>query len=820
MAYGKRYFFTFNSLDTGDTPDQGDSYICEIHQKDYAGGATQILKQRNPVVIEYPNSAKNKLESLRGSRAVLRLIATELFGLADLYSEDERTWLLKVFRKESVQNHTITWSLNETPTEGFVDVNLQVWVNGVTVVDQFTNGSGSFQINKGDTIKAIAYTLVSWPAGHPGMNLEVSTRPTLRTVVNSASLEQEFTPGEDITIAAYGTLSSTDYMAIRSAVFTTDCSGGTGTQITFTKTYSSNTSQSSAQALADADAGFNTEGQNNANDNGTCLPGSALLWTGFVLPDLCEEEFTFAPYALDVNAVDGIGILKNLNFVQENGLHFTGKMSFKDVIWNCLNRLQIPDMILNTSVNIYYGGLTPDAITDPLAEAYVNTERYFKDEDLTPMTCDEVLKSVLSEWTACIVQMNGHWYVYRPNEVAVSGSILFRQYSPVDGSFMGTETLSLDKTLGGSSEGEIIYHTDRSQRKSIARPFKNATISYKYGLLNSVLENPTLAGASQADPGDPIGPRDDISIPGWTKHGVVYNGITLDGSVIFYKTTPHDSNNYFENDESITIEAGQQLQTNLTYESIPFLTMTDMMFGIELFDGTDTWYLQANGQGGYSWSQTGVQAISIRSNMGSSSTEFVSEPTPVAGIITFKIFPPENTSGDIVFFKVDAVKYNANDPQVGEIHIAEQSGLYSFVPEITNVFNGDGTTDLYKGTIYENDEDTPAGDWIRRGIPESPLSQPFQSSKPFLRIAAEEILRLHQRPMSVYDGTIAGYFPYLTRFTINDLPGVFLPVQLSYNLQEATIEATLCEVSNDEIENNYELQPDYGSVTKVSINGI
>lgn len=654
MAYGKRYFFDFNSLDTGNTSNRGATYTCEIHKLGYAGAADEILKQRNPVSIDYPNSSKNKLEALRGSNALLKLIATTAFGLADLYSEDERTWLLKVYR---------------TP---------------------------------------------------------------------------------------YG---SSQY----------------------------------------------------------------LFWTGFILPDLCEEEFSFAPYPLEVNAVDGIGILKNLNFVQENGLHFSGKMSFKDVIWNCLNRLQIPGMALNTSVNIYWSGLTPADITDPLAETFVSTERYFKDDESTPMTCDEVLKSVLDEWTACIVQMNGHWYVYRPNEIAVSGTITFRQYSPTDGSYTGIETLSLDKVLGGESQGELIYHVDRSQRKSIAKPYKNATLSYKYGEMRDLdeeLDNSELAGAFKEGVGDPIGPRADIVIPGWSRVGTIEAGVSLSGDVIFYPVSNPDVDNYYQNDNVFTIGNNFRLRLTVDYTKVdPAYYSPYMNFQIIWNDGVTNWYLQAD----YTWASVipYLNYFSINSEINSSGQLVItSAPTTSSGTITIRILSPSNPERAIIYTSVSAEIYQDQGIQIGDIYVVTQSGKFTYVPDIINVFQGDSLLEQYTGALYKNDQATLTSLWNRRGITESADSTPFAASKPFLRIAVEEILRLHQTPMNVYDGTVAGFFPYLTRFEIRDLSGVYLPVQLSYDLQENTISASLVEVTNNEIENEYELQPDYGSLTKVSINGM
>ena len=180
MSYSQKYYFTFYSdRDTRIINGTPDEYSCDISQLDYAGSATEIQAQQNPIQINYQNTSSNKLEAIIGSEATLNLIATEDFELEDLYTENEREFLVEIFR------------------------------------------------------------------------------------------------------------------------------------------------------------------------NGT------LIWSGFIIPDGCQESFTFAPYVISVNAVDGLGLLKNLSYVQNDGNFYLGKQTFIEVIQACLVRLEAPALVLNTCVNIY-----------------------------------------------------------------------------------------------------------------------------------------------------------------------------------------------------------------------------------------------------------------------------------------------------------------------------------------------------------------------------------------------------------------------------------------------------------------------------------
>lgn len=539
----------------------------------------------------------------------------------------------------------------------------------------------------------------------------------------------------------------------------------------------------------------------------------------FIIPDGCQEQFYFPPYVVSINAVDGLGLLKNLSFVQNDGNLWIGKMTWIEVIYACLNRVGVPDMDIYTCVNIYPTGVTQGDAIDPFAITFVDAERYLKDDGITPMNCQEVLESVLQEWTACIIQSEGHWWIYRPTEAALSGTLAFRHYA--DGLYVDFVSKNIDALLGGESEGVILaplYHINTDQLKMIEKPFKTASISYKYGPNSNILDNPNFLGINTTGPGDPIGPRTDVNIPGWTKSGTVSAGISDGTNLILYTNTPVDIANYYENDFPILIPIGYQFRLILSYESIPALSATDMEFALELDDGVDIWYLQSTGV----WARTTdtdfvATYFTIRSNQGVSNTTFTSTTTPVAGTGTFKVFQPSTPASDIIFSGIEAQIILEDNPIVGEIHTTQQTADYSYASDTINVFNGDGPAQGFLGTIFGSDEDTPTTEWVRRGLTESLLANPPEADKAFLRIAVEEIQRLYGSPFVKFEGSIQNYFNPLSRFTINLLDGKFMPVSLSYDLQANICKAVLTRVSNTEIALDYTIEPDYGETTKVTV---
>ena len=645
MSYNIKYYFTFYSdRDTRIIDGTPDDYTCNISQLNYAGTPIEILAEQNPIQINYQNTSSNKLEPIIGSECTLNLIASEDFELEDLYTENEREFLVEVYRN-----------------------------------------------------------------------------------------------------------------------------GG-------------------------------------------------LIWSGFIIPDGCMEAFTFAPYSISINAVDGLGVLKNLSYVQNDGNFYLGKQSFIEVIQACLVRLDAPSLVLNTCVNIYETSMTQGDSYDPFDMAYVNAERYIKDDQFTPMNCEDVLRSILEEWTAVMIQSDGEWYIYRPTELALSGDLVFRRY--LDGYRIydqPTVSTDLDATLGGESEGIVLapyFHINTDQKKIIDKPYKNASMSYKYGKdqnPDQELANPTLSGASQSCGGNPIGPCDSVTIPGYTKTGTMYAGLNPSGGVVFYSDggTYPTLTNYYQNNNTISIDNFQKLKILVEYKNLDPLFTTDINFIITLTEGLNTYYLQTDG----SWTTSaGVLPYSVRSDVGATGTlEILSAVVPITGLftksVTFKILAPSGTVHDIVYTNISAYILIDFGDVVGEIHTATQTGKFTFVPETIDVFNGD------------NDSTTLTERWVRRGLSESILAEPYEANKEFLRIAVEEKQRLFAGPFVRFEGSIFGYFNPVTRWSINSIDGYFMNLSLNYDLQQNICKAVLGRITNQEIALDYTLTPDYGATTKVTVKG-
>jgi hypothetical protein len=159
------------------------------------------------------------------------------------------------------------------------------------------------------------------------------------------------------------------------------------------------------------------------------LRGNKLLFEGFLKPDGIFQSFVNDRWMLSLTCVDGLGILKDLAFVQSNGLPFTGKMKIIDIVFNCLKRtgLQMP---INVGIDLFYEGmLSGESVFE---KTYLNVDRFVKNDGETIMNCQDVLKSILNIFNAQICQVNGEWFIYRAIDLIKNRPIVKVGYSNLD----------------------------------------------------------------------------------------------------------------------------------------------------------------------------------------------------------------------------------------------------------------------------------------------------------------------------------------------------------------------------------------------------
>ena len=146
-----------------------------------------------------------------------------------------------------------------------------------------------------------------------------------------------------------------------------------------------------------------------------------------------------------------------------------------------------------------------------------------------------------------------------------------------------------------------------------------------------------------------------------------------------------------------------------------------------------------------------------------------------------------------------------------------------YTKELTSISGDDLTITPYEGEdlilevsgngniLFKEDGITPTQTWSRSGSFEN---------YPLLRIAAEEELRIAQKPLKVFKGSAFGFMPYFSYIDINNIEGKFFPIEYSYDTKNNITDFKLLELFSAEIPDIlYKFTYDYGNTVKPTIVG-
>jgi hypothetical protein len=538
---------------------------------------------------------------------------------------------------------------------------------------------------------------------------------------------------------------------------------------------------------------------------------SNILFRGFLKPDGVFQSFVRDIWVISLDCVDGLGALSNLSFVQPSGFRFIGKMKASDIVYNCLKRTGIL-LPINTSINTLYDGLTYTDNLDILTKIQLNADRFFKNDgqstgDGTLMSCEEVLKSVLDIFCACITQENGEWYIFKPNEIYANPYVLFRRYD-ITNTYIGNVTINVNKNIGSQVDNYYPHHCSGNQKIDIKGSISAFRLGYKYGFVSGLLPNPSLIHDG------------NLNYEGWTVEDafLLINDPLRQSGFTIQNSTFGNTTNIVKSDVlsvvvqdflklrmsySVTNGAGDtagrfirmRIQQGIYYlKYTPANSSTpidDAINAVWTTNASDTYTLWLNGEG---------------------SLEVVLPTFLADGNLTIAIMTVYPNLGRTLISSLDLIPNTGDKPEIGEFHtVSRTQKVSSIVKENKSVSNGDNAGIIYLGAIYkENGLDTTQT-WSRKGSFES---------YPLLRIAAEEELRIGQKPLKQFTGSIFGYLPYLSFIAINNLNGKFFPIEYSYDTKANIVDFKLLELYSAEIPDiMYKFTFDYGNTVKPTIIG-
>lgn len=215
---------------------------------------------------------------------------------------------------------------------------------------------------------------------------------------------------------------------------------------------------------------------------------SVIKWTGYLMPDLYSEPYENKNYPIILKAVDGLGYLKNIDFLDSDGNEYEGRDTDMNIIAICMKKLNM-GLLVNVAINIFETRMDKGSNDNPLQQAFTYRD-IFKDKD-----CAYVLREIIKPYGCMMYQMDNTWWIVRkPMLNAETLPYLSYDISGVFISFEGADSINHNKALTNTAAADADRNVLVMGRTTIEviPAIKELLIHHDYGLKPNILEGGDL----------------------------------------------------------------------------------------------------------------------------------------------------------------------------------------------------------------------------------------------------------------------------------------------------------------------------------------
>jgi len=444
---------------------------------------------------------------------------------------------------------------------------------------------------------------------------------------------------------------------------------------------------------------------------------STLEWCGWVLSDSVSIGFSTGRRQMSFNAIDGLGMLKDIALPQSFATSINNKNNLLYFMRSCFDALGFPATQPNIVIVCSYfsSGMSNRSVqsyNEPFIQTYL-PYRTFLENPTTYKDCLQILSNIVKTFGCRLFQAGGKWWVVAINEFANQNN-WYTEYTStgtVAASGSSLNTLSTIQAYTGNTSG--LYFINNSQAKLLKKGYNkiviNNSISYPDNYMTNwdlrPIQNPNIPYNWNVSP-----------ISTGNSYTIIDNVDDNYATWILTRGTTPTSRIEVANTGLPKVAAGDSLSFSMTFKS----GSASNSNGYVLFKITPTsgsvYYMNYDG----SWSTNSNNNAIVSTNISYAPFEFsvTSKAFPIDGQLSF-IFWLDSTTIDTVqvgnfqlSFKstLKSVTYTAyTDINKQYIHTVEVPyGFYA--QSITN----SSINPIQIGALYLSN-DNIAVDWTRFG---------------------------------------------------------------------------------------------------------
>lgn len=548
-----------------------------------------------------------------------------------------------------------------------------------------------------------------------------------------------------------------------------------------------------------------------------------VIFRGFIDPAGLFEDLVNDQWEVTLDCVDGLALLENLSYVDDDGFPFIGRASDLEVIDRCLRRTEVRNeagesLLLETSINTRYRGLP--ITSDPIANAHSNQERFYRDDGETIASCREVLESTLRKYGGAICLVEDKWRIFSFYELVHLPTRMFYTYR-------GTQFISSQSTnypvqeIGSHVNNAEVHWVNENQRKEIVPGVGAVKVNYEYGFVQSIFQNEFFNndGTTGVISGWGVNAADiDVNLG---EPGVIY--VTQDNNDVMLQTLSTQS---ISQGDSLEMFYNYQMQTTPvppnTTVNLTTLHRFNVRLRIVITDGANTYsYIDnewVSGAQDFVVEYAPQFTLTDEQDLGRQIPE-----APISGELSVQLLriTIKDFQTDINltrFMKIIRFRLNVSTDEnlQGESHTYQIAGKNTRVPEVIETIVGDNFSDVYNGALYESNAETNTQFWRSIFLPLD-----IAANEPILRILAEFIAIYRRSPSYKMIGDAFGYFPYMQIFEFDLIPGrKFMITSYRYDTRRNIISSEWVELRRGATFGlSYEFALDFGNTVSPTIRG-
>lgn len=218
-----------------------------------------------------------------------------------------------------------------------------------------------------------------------------------------------------------------------------------------------------------------------------------LYWIGYLDSELYEEDLSnFPPYPVSFSGSD-FNILERLKFLDGSDNKFTDINTLLTQLKRCFNKLELPFQKLYIGCSTVAEDVALSVSETVLHKLYIQSSNFY-DEDGEPMSCREVIESILEPFGLMMIQREANVYIYDYNTIKAGGVMKCYNFSTL--SYIGDTAVNTVlgnlHTIGfASSDSTLGFEEMINNVKITSSPYIEASL-YE----NSIKEDTLL--------GDPV----------------------------------------------------------------------------------------------------------------------------------------------------------------------------------------------------------------------------------------------------------------------------------------------------------------------------